>query len=143
MQPVALVILLSLLQYWVFTVLVARYRPKTQGAYPSEHADTLLAQKSSGSSTFVPSPRELLNPVESLVVFVPAVWFFGIFVDPGWATVLGGAFLIGRVTYAVGCLASTGSKPSLALGTVLSSLAELALLMGAIGGLCVHWNLLS
>lgn len=127
----------------MFTVLVVRYRAKAQEAYPSQHADTLLPRKMKGSPAFEATPREQLNPVESLVIFVPAVWFFGVFADPGWATMLGGVFLIGRIAYAIGCLGRTPSKLTFALGRVLSSSAELALLIGAISGLLVHWDLLS
>ncbi len=128
MQPVTLIILLSLLQYWIFSLLVARYRTK------------VLAPAITGPPEFERALRIQVNTHERLIVFIPSVWLFGALVSVPWATGLGVAFLLARTLYAIGYLRSPGKRT---LGSWLSFTVELALLAGALIGLGLNWNMLS
>ena len=121
MNWVALVILLALIEYFVFGALVGRARGKYAVAAPAV----------SGHPSFERLFRVHQNSLEQLIVFVPAVWLFGLYVSARWAAVVGAIFLAARILYAVGYVAAPERRE---VGAVLSFLTEIVLVIGAIVG---------
>lgn len=108
--------------------MVGRYRTK------------VLAPSMDGPPEFNRALRVQLNTAERLVAFIPSIWFFGVFVDPTWATALGVLYLIGRSLYAIGYIREPKRRFA---GSLVSTAAELALLVGALIGLLRNWSMLS
>ena len=89
MELVAVVIGLALLEYFVFGSLVGRARVQYKVDAPAV----------SGHPVFERYFRVQQNTLELLVMFVPAVWLFGIYVSATWAAVLGAIYIVGRILY--------------------------------------------
>jgi len=121
MEPVAIVILIALLQYVIFAALVGRARGKYGVKAPAVH----------GHEVFERYFRVHYNTLELIVVFVPAMWLFGSYVSPTWAAVLGLVYVVGRVAYLVGYVADPAKRE---IGFGLSVLPILALLVGGLWG---------
>jgi uncharacterized membrane protein YecN with MAPEG domain len=121
MEPVAIVILIALLEYVVFGALVGRAR----GRYG------VKAPATSGHEVFERYFRVHYNTLELIVVFVPAMWLFGSYVSPTWAAVLGLVYVVGRVAYLVGYVADPAKRE---IGFGLSVLPILVLLVGGLWG---------
>ena len=75
------------------------------------------------------------NTIEQLVVVLPAMWIFGLTLDPLWAAALGVAFVVARVFYAYGYI-STGSGRH--HGYMFGLYATIGLLIGAFLGTLKH-----
>jgi uncharacterized MAPEG superfamily protein len=121
MEYVAMVILIALVEYAVFGGLVGRAR----GKY-GVHAPAV-----SGHPVFERYFRVQQNTLEQLVVFVPAIWLFGTYVDATWAALLGLVFVVARVLYLVGYVKDPAKRE---VGFALSSISVVALLLGALWG---------
>jgi uncharacterized MAPEG superfamily protein len=121
MEPVAVVIALALVQYVVFAMLVGWARGKYGVKAPAV----------TGHETFDRYFRVHQNTLELLVVFVPAIWLFGIYVDPTWAALLGLVYLVARVLYLRGYVADPAKRE---VGFALSVLPVFVLLAGALWG---------
>jgi len=121
MEPVAVVILLALIEYVAFGILVGRAR----GKY-GVHAPAVA-----GHEVFERYFRVHQNTLEILVVFVPAMWLFGTYVDPTWAALLGLVYVVGRILYLRGYVADPAKRE---VGFGLSVLPVIALLLGALWG---------
>jgi uncharacterized MAPEG superfamily protein len=91
MAWVTLVIVLALLEYLVFGLLVGRAR----GTY-GVHAPAIT-----GHPVFERYMRIHQNTLEQLVVFVPAVWLYAMYMSAKVAALLGLVFVASRVLYAV------------------------------------------
>ena len=83
MEPVYVIILVALLEYAVFTALVGRARVR--------HG--IKAPATTGNPDFERVYRVQQNTLESLIVFVPAVWIFGLNASPAIGAGLGAVFL--------------------------------------------------
>lgn len=121
MEPVAVVIVLALVQYVAFGMLVGWARGKYGVKAPAV----------TGHETFDRYFRVHQNTLELLVVFVPASWLFGIYVDPTWAALLGLVYLVARVLYLRGYVADPAKRE---VGFALSVLPVFVLLAGALWG---------
>lgn len=121
MEPVAVVILLALIEYVVFGMLVGRAR----GKY-GVHAPAVA-----GHEVFERYFRVHQNTLEMLVVFVPAMWLFGTYVDPTWAALLGLVYVVGRILYLRGYVADPAKRE---IGFGLSVLPVIVLLIGGLWG---------
>jgi len=121
MEPVAVVIVLALLEYVVFGMLVGRAR----GLYG------VKAPAVSGHETFDRYFRVHQNTLELLVVFVPAMWLFGLYVDPAWAALLGLVYVVARILYLRGYVRDPAKRE---VGFGMSVLPILVLLVGALWG---------
>jgi uncharacterized MAPEG superfamily protein len=121
MEPVAVVILLALLQYVVFGMLVGRAR----GRYG------VKAPAVTGHEIFERYFRVHYNTLELLVAFVPAIWLFGTYVSPAWAAGLGLLYVVGRVLYLRGYVADPAKRE---IGFGLSVLPIIVLLVGGLWG---------
>jgi uncharacterized membrane protein YecN with MAPEG domain len=124
MHFVALVGLLALLQYLVFGMLVGRARGKYGVKAPAV----------AGHEIFDRYFRVQQNTLELLVVFLPALWLFALYVSATWAAVLGAVYLVGRVLYLRGYVADPSKRE---IGFGLSFLPILVLVIGALVGVLV------
>jgi uncharacterized membrane protein YecN with MAPEG domain len=121
MEFVAMVILLALIEYAAFGGLVGWARGKYSVNAPAV----------SGHPVFERYFRVHQNTLEQLVMFVPAIWLFGTYVDATWAALLGLVFVVGRVMYLLGYVRDPAKRE---VGFALSSLSVVVLLLGALWG---------
>lgn len=121
MEPVAIVVVIALLEYVVFSALVGRAR----GLYG------VKAPAVSGHEMFDRYFRVHQNTLELLVAFVPAIWLFGLYVSPKWAALLGLLYVAGRILYLLGYVKDPAKRE---FGFGLSVLPIVVLLVGALWG---------
>jgi uncharacterized membrane protein YecN with MAPEG domain len=121
MHFVALVGMLALLQYLVFGMLVGRARGKYGVKAPAV----------TGHEVFERYFRVQQNTLELLVVFLPALWLFALYVSATWAAILGAVYLVGRVLYLRGYVADPSKRE---IGFGMSFLPILVLVIGALIG---------
>lgn len=121
MEPVAVVIVLALIEYVVFGMLVGRARGKYGVKAPA----------TTGHEIFERWFRVHQNTLELLVVFVPSIWLFGQYVDPTWAAVLGLVYIVARILYLLGYVSDPAKRE---IGFALSVLPIMVLLVGALWG---------
>ncbi len=121
MQWVTLVILLSLLEYLVFSVFVSYARGRYKVPAPA----------TSGNDVFERYFRVHQNTLEQLVIFIPSIWVFGTHISGTWGAALGAVFLVGRAIYAVGYIKGPKHRE---IGFLLSALPTIILLLGGLYG---------
>ena len=121
MELVFVVILAALIEYIVFTGLVGRARGKYKVSAPAM----------TGHPDFERANRVHQNTLESLIVFIPAAWIFGLYVSPRWAAAIGVLFVVARALYAVGYLRAAEKR---SLGAGLTALDNIVLVVGALVG---------
>ena len=121
MQLVALVILLALAEFVALGILVGRAR----GRYG------VKAPATTGHEVFERWFRVHYNTMELLVVFVPSIWLFGLYVSPKIGAALGAVYLVGRVMYVRSYVRDPAARGG---GFGLSMLPTLVLLVGAATG---------
>ena len=125
MPLVAIVTVLALIQYVVLGVRVGQARQR----YGVE------APATTGHAIFERHFRVHQNTLEQLIIFVPAMWLFGLYVS-GWiAALIGLAFIAGRFVYERGYVADPAQRET---GMIITSVANGALLLGALIGAFVH-----
>jgi len=122
MELVYLTILLALLQYAFMAALVGRARGK-YGVH---------APATTGHPDFERVNRVHLNTLENLVLFIPGVLIFAVYVNAAWAAGLGFLFVVARAVYAVGYLKAADKR---GVGAGLTGLVNMVLLLGALIGL--------
>ena len=118
---IALVVLLSLLEFMVFGMLVGGARARYK----------IEAPATSGHPIFERTFRVHYNTLEILVVFIPAIWLFGMYLNPRWGAIIGVVFLVGRALYAAGYIRAPEKRE---IGAMLSFGSVAVLLVGAIFG---------
>jgi glutathione S-transferase len=122
MKLTAWITIASLLMYiWVFTR-VGRARGVHKVAAPA----------TDGPIEFLISSRVQTNTVEQLILFLPLLWLCGMYLSDLIASILGAVWVIGRIIYALGYYRAPEKRH---IGFVISSLAGLGLLIGAVVGL--------
>jgi uncharacterized membrane protein YecN with MAPEG domain len=121
MELVFAVILVALVVYIVFTGLVGRARMKYNVRAPAM----------TGHPDFERANRVHQNTLESLIVFIPGVWIFGLYVSSTWAAGLGVAFIVGRVLYAIGYLSAAEKR---SIGAGVTAVVNMVLVVGALVG---------
>ncbi len=117
----ALVMLLALLEYMVFGMLVGGARARYKIAAPA----------TTGNPDFERTFRVHYNTLELLVVFVPAIWLFGMYLNPRWGALIGLVFIVGRALYAIGYIRAPEKRE---VGALLSFAAVFVLVAGAAFG---------
>lgn len=117
---VAIVTLLSCLLLVWMGMMVSRAHVKTGILPPLMTGDPFLER----------SVRAHSNTLEWMPIFLPALWLFGIYWNPLWASALGLIWIIGRVMYFFGYQAAPEKRFP---GFGVQALAVLALLLGALG----------
>ncbi len=127
MEFVAIVIVLALLQYFVFGLLVGRARAKFD-----VHAPAIT-----GHPVFERYYRVHQNTLELMIMFIPAIVLFGYWVRPDLGAGIGFVYVIGRVIYLRAYISDPARR---GLGFGLSILPILILLIG--GGIAAVLSLL-
>lgn len=126
-QHTALITVLSLLVYWATIALVGRARGKYKISAPA----------TSGNADFERVFRVQQNTLESLIMHLPAMWLFAIYVSDMWASILGAAWITGRVLYTKGYITEAKKRGT---GMMISFVATTVLLVGDLGAIC--WSML-
>lgn len=117
MPYVAIVTVVALLQFIWFGWQVGVARGKYNIPAPAV----------SGNEIFDRVFRVHVNTLETLVVFLPALWIFAFFISPVWAAALGAVYIIGRAIYARSYVKDPKAR---SLGFGLSMIPALLLLIG-------------
>jgi glutathione S-transferase len=104
-----IVTLLALLEYSILGLMVTRAR----GTYGVE------APATTGNPDFERYFRVHENTLESLVVFLPAVWIFSLTVHYHIGVLLGLLFVLARIIYARGYLSAASKRATGAIATML------------------------
>ncbi len=118
---IALVVLLALFEFMVFGLLVGGARTRYKISAPA----------TTGHPVFERTFRVHYNTLEMLVVFIPAIWLFGMYLNPRWGAIIGVVFIVGRALYAVGYIRAPEKRE---IGALLSVAAVAVLLAGALFG---------
>lgn len=100
MEAVAIITVLALAQYILFSVQVGSMRGKHKVSAPAI----------SGHPEFERMFRVQQNTMEQLVVFIPTLWIFGYLVNPLWAAAMGAVFVAGRFIYRAAYLKDPGGR---------------------------------
>lgn len=106
-HELAMITVLALLEYSVLGAMVGRARQK----YGVE------APATTGNPDFERYFRVHENTLESLIVFLPAVWIFSLTVNYHFGVALGALFLIARIMYASGYLSAAAKRAPGAMAT--------------------------
>ncbi|BAZ48533.1 MAPEG family protein [Nostoc sp. NIES-4103] len=123
MSPlVSLITTLALLLYFVLTINVSRYRVKYK----------VPAPQMSGHQDFERVLRVQQNTLEQLVLFLPGLWLFSLYVSPLWGTGLGVVWLVGRIAFAWGYYQAAKKR---VIGFAISFISTLVLLLGSLIGI--------
>jgi uncharacterized membrane protein YecN with MAPEG domain len=121
MEIVYVVMGCALLQFFAFGMLAGMQRMKTGVQAPAI----------SGNELFERYFRVHYNTMEQIVIFIPAILLFGLYISPNWAAGLGVVFIIGRFVY-LKLYVNNPKKRGIGFGLTL--LPNLVLLLGGIGG---------
>jgi glutathione S-transferase len=121
MEIVYIVMGCGLLQFFAFGMLAGMQRMKTGVQAPAI----------SGNEVFERYFRVHYNTMEQLVIFIPAIVLFGMYISSNWAAGLGVVFIIGRFVY-LKMYVSNPKKRGIGFG--LTMLPNMLLLLGGIGG---------
>ena len=84
-----------------------------------------------GAPEFERAFRVQQNTIEQLVVFLPALWLFALYVSPLWAGILGLVWIGGRAFYAVSYYREPESRGP---GFIIAAISAAILLVGALFG---------
>ncbi len=125
MALVALVSLLILVQYLIFTMLCGAERGRSGLAAPAV----------TGDQGFERAYRVQMNTLEQMVVTLPALWLSGLYFNPEVAASLGLAFLVGRVLYRNSYVRDPAKRGP---GMIIGFVANIALLGTALWGMVPH-----
>ena len=121
MEIVAFVALLALAEYMFFSFQVGLARGKYEVEAPAETGHPIFERKL----------RVQQNTLEQLIVFLPSLWFFGIYVSSTVAALLGIVFVVARFLYSTGYVADPDKRT---VGFGMGFLAQVILLVGALIG---------
>ena len=121
MPYVHIVIGLALVQFFYFCLEVGRARGRYKIAAPA----------TTGNEIFERYFRVQMNTLELLVMFIPSILMFGMYVSPYAAAGIGAVYLVGRMIYLFSYVKDPKSRSA---GFGLSALPTLTLLVGGIIG---------
>ena len=116
------VTILTLILYFVLTANVGRARAKYKVPVP----------QTSGDPDFERVFRVQQNTLEQLILFLPSLWLFSLFVSPTWGAGIGAMWIIGRILYAWGYYQAAEKR---VIGFGINSLSILVLLLGSLVGI--------
>ena len=126
MELVSVVISLALLEYLVFTWQCGQARGRLGIAAPAI----------TGNPEFERIFRVQQNTLEQLIIFVPAIWMFGIYADASVAAGLGLVFILGRFLYGRGYAVDPAKRGP---GFGLTLLSNSVLLVGGLVGAVIEY----
>lgn len=115
----ALVTVLSLVVYFVMAGKVGQARGKFG----------IQAPATTGNPEFERIFRVHQNTMESMVMFLPALWLFSAYVSDAYAALLGLVWIVGRIAYARAYYREAGARGP---GTLISLGAVVVLVLGAL-----------
>ncbi|MCH7822488.1 MAG: MAPEG family protein [Proteobacteria bacterium] len=119
MEAIVIVTVLALIQFTIFSFQVGKMRMKHEVKAPA----------TTGHADFERMFRVHQNTMEQLVIFVPALWLFGYFVDSLWGAGIGVVFIAGRMVYRAAYLKDPSTR---SVGFGLGLAANVVLLIGAL-----------
>jgi len=122
MEYTALIILIALIQFLWFGARVGLGRGKYGVKAPS----------TTGNENFQRLYRVQQNTMEQLVIFIPAVVAFSVYVSDVWVLLPGLAFVIARALYSYEYTTNPDSRTP---GMGLTLLSNVALIVGALIGM--------
>ena len=122
----ALVTVLALVLYVACFIMVGRARGRFGIKAPSV----------TGAPEFERAFRVQQNTIEQLVVFLPALWLFALYISPLWGGVLGLIWIGARAFYAVSYYREPESRgPGFIIGFVSSAVLLVGGLIGIVATL--------
>lgn len=116
-----LIIALALLQFLAFATAVGAARVRYKVPAPA----------TTGNEVFERYFRVQMNTLELLILFIPAIWIFGLYVSANAAAGLGAVYIIGRGIYFFSYVKDPKKRE---LGFTLSAAPVAALVIGALIG---------
>jgi len=120
MQPAAIITILALLEYAVFSLLVGLARARTGVSAP----------QITGHPEFERYFRVQQNTLERLIIFIPSLWIFAFYVNALVGAAIGSLFIVGRALYCIGYVAEPRKR---GWGYNLGELANTTLMLGGLG----------
>jgi glutathione S-transferase len=117
----SLVTALALILYLGVSLNVGRARMKYQVKPPAM----------TGDPNFERVLRVQQNTLEQLILFLPALWLFVVYVNPYWGAGIGAVWVIGRILYAWGYYQAAEKRGP---GFGISFLSVAILLLGGLVG---------
>ncbi|MGO9802975.1 MAG: MAPEG family protein [Steroidobacteraceae bacterium] len=127
MPLVHLVLAAALVEFFFFSLAVARARATYNVPAPAI----------TGHEVFERTFRVQMNTLEQLIIFVPGIMLFALYVSPWLAAALGALFIVGRALYFRGYVRAAAARHR---GFMLSVVPNMVLLVG--GGLGALWRLI-
>lgn len=127
MELVAIVSLLTFIQFVVFSTQVGLAHGKTKIPAPKMTGDLYLEKR----------VRIQMNTLEQMITFVPAMWMFAMYVHVEVAAALGVAFIIGRQLFAWGYMKEEAGKR--APGFLITFASGVVAILGGLGGAIYQW----
>lgn len=121
MAPVYVVMMLAVLEYYAFGIAVGAARGRYKVPAPA----------TSGQPDFERVYRVQMNTLEQMMVFLPSLWTFAVFVSATWAAGLGLVYVVGRVIYFFGYSKDAKKR---GLGFIIGALPTMVLLFGGLIG---------
>ncbi len=121
MPYVHIVVGLALIEFIYFALAVAGARGRYKVAAPAV----------AGNEIFERYLRVQMNTLEQLIVFIPSILLFGLYLSPNLAAAIGAVFLVGRLIYFFAYVKEPKRRE---LGFILSFIPTVTLLGGAIFG---------
>jgi glutathione S-transferase len=121
MPYVHIVIALALIEFFYFCVEVGRARTRYKVQAPA----------TTGNEVFERYFRVQMNTLEQLIMFVPAILIFSLYMSPYVAAAIGAVYVIGRIVYLLSYVKNPKSRSA---GYALSILPTLILLAGGLFG---------
>jgi len=118
----SLVTVITLIVFFVITANVGRARLKYKVPVP----------QTSGDPDFERVFRVQQNTLEQLILFLPSLWLFSLFVSQIWGAGIGGVWVIGRILYAWGYYQEAQKRR---LGFGINALSVIVLLLGSLVGI--------
>jgi len=126
MEFVAVVILVALIEYVYFGLSAGMARQKYEVEAPA----------TTGNPIFERMLRVQQNTLEQLIVFIPSVWLFALYINALAAAILGIVFIVGRAIYSAGYVADPKKRTT---GFMIGFLVNAILVLGAGVGAIIAW----
>jgi len=89
----------------------------------------IMPPQTTGNENFERVYRAHQNTLEQIVIFLPALWLFSIFVNPNWGAILGAVWSVGRIAYAWGYSVEASKRFA---GFAIATLTTLVLIFGTL-----------
>ena len=118
----SLVTVLTLILFFILSANVGRARLKYKVPVP----------QTSGDPDFERVFRVQQNTLEQLILFLPSLWLFSLFVSAIWGAGIGAVWIVGRILYAWGYYQAAEKRR---IGFGINAFSILVLLIGSLVGI--------